>query len=496
MHVTFVFDNIILSHQPLGASYISSMLKEAGHEVSVVNIDDTDYIERIKSLNPAVVAYTLATTHAPSFYKANKEIKKNHSCLSFFGGPHPIFFPQMIEEDDVDVICTGEGEYPALEFITALEEAKDYTKIPSITAKINGKIFSNPNRPFLNKEELSALPFPDRELIRDFEIWNHRTGYVMAGRGCPYDCSYCFNHASRVSQPGRWTRQRSVDSVIAELKWLKEKYCVVYNAFQDDTFILNKRWLYEFLPRYRDEIGLPFVCNVRCDLTDEEKVQKLADAGCIRVATGIENGDDQLRQTILSKKVSSEQIVTACDLYNYYGIRVIGQNMFGVPGETVETALSTIELNLRCRTHTNTFSFYGPYPGTKLGDLCKEKYGFSGDLDELPREYQDCLAPSIKINNKELIERIGQCAHLFMSYPRIFSVTKQVLKLLPFYKLKVMLMEWLAGKKHELLKKGSIGLPSVWHDPQFITQAIRSPQPRDPRSEGSTIYTRQRITIV
>lgn len=480
MHVTFVFDNIILSHQPLGASYISAMLKKAGHTVSVVNIDEGDYREKIRSQNPAVVAYTLATTHAPSFYKVNREIKNNHSCLSLFGGPHPIFFPQMIEEEGVDIICTGEGEYAVVELCTALEESKDFTRIPSITVKINGKIFRNPNRPFLKKEELNDLPFPDRELIRGFEIWKHRTGYVMAGRGCPYDCSYCFNHASRLSQPGRWTRQRSVDSVLAELKWLKEKYQVIYNAFQDDTFILNKHWLEEFLPRYKREIGLPFVCNVRCDLTEEDKVRLLAEAGCVRVATGIENGDDNLRRTILSKNVTTEQIIQACDLYNRYGIRIIGQNMFGVPGETVETALSTIELNLRCRTHTNTFSFYGPYPGTKLGDLCKEQYGFSGDLNELPREYQDCLAPSIRLENKELIEKIGQCAHLFMSYPRLFPWVKRILKLLPSYSMKRMFLEWLAGKKRELLQKGTAGLPSVWHDPQFVTQAIHAPQPEIP----------------
>ncbi|MBN2328376.1 MAG: B12-binding domain-containing radical SAM protein [Candidatus Omnitrophica bacterium] len=481
MHITFIFDNIILSHQPLGASYISAVLKEAGHDVSVINADQGDYIEKIRSLNPEVVAYTLATTHAPSFYEINREIKKHHNCLSLFGGPHPIFFPQMIEEEGVDVICTGEGEYPTLELITALEEGRDYTQIPSITAKVNGRIFKNANRPFLKKEELNDLPFPDRELIRDFEIWNHRTGYVMAGRGCPYNCSYCFNHASRLSQPGRWTRQRSVDNVIAELRWLKEEYKVIYNAFQDDTFILNERWLEEFLRRYKTEIGLPFVCNVRCDLTSEKKVRMLAEAGCIRAATGIENGDDHLRRTILSKNVTTDQIIQACDLYNRYGIKIIGQNMFGVPGETVETALSTVELNLKCRTHTNTFSFYGPYPGTKLGDLCKEQYGFSGDLNELPREYQDCLAPSIQLENKELIEKIGQCAHLFMSYPRVFSIVKRLLPLIPSYKLKLMLMEWLARIKRELIKKGIRGLPSVWHDPQFIADAIHAPQPEIPR---------------
>ncbi len=339
MHVTFVFDDIILSHQPLGASYIAAVLKEAGHTVTAINIDDgPDYVEKIKRLNPGMVAYSVATSQAPRFFEVNREIKRVHDCFSLFGGPHPTFFPQMIEEEGVDAICTGEGEYPTLELVTTLEEGKDFTHIDTMAFKVGDTIKKNPNRPFISKQALDDVPFPDRELIRNFAVWRQRTGYVMAGRGCPYDCTFCFNHASRDSQEGRWTRQRSVGNVLAELHWLKDNYKIVYVAFQDDTFILNRRWLREFLPRYGKEIGLPFICNVRCDLTDEEEARLLAEAGCIRVATGIESGSDELRRTILAKNISTGKILEACRLYYEHGIRVIGQNMFGVPGETLETA--------------------------------------------------------------------------------------------------------------------------------------------------------------
>ncbi len=316
MHVTFVFDDLILSHQPLGASYISAMLKEGGHTVSAINIDEgTNYVEKIKRLNPGMVAYSVATSQAPRFFEVNREIKRAHDCISLFGGPHPTFFPHMIEEEGVDAICTGEGELPTLEFCDSLDEGRDFTKISSMTFKTPSGIVQNPNRPFIGKVDLNTVPFPDRELIRNFSVWKQRTGYVMAGRGCPYDCTFCFNHASRDSQEGRWTRQRSVDNVLAELHWLKETYKVVYIAFQDDTFILNRRWLRDFLPRYGEEIGLPFICNVRCDLTDEEEARLLSEAGCIRVATGIENEDDELRRKILAKSMSTEQIIRACDMY-------------------------------------------------------------------------------------------------------------------------------------------------------------------------------------
>ena len=157
--------------------------------------------------------------------------------------------------------------------------------------------------------------------------------------------------------------------------------------------------------------------------------------------------------------------------------------MFGVPGETIETALSTIELNIRCRTHTNTFSFFAPFPGTKLGELARE-YGFSGDLSEIPSEFQEGLCGSIQFENKELIERIGQCAHLFVSYPKLFWFSKKLLKWLPTYKLKLMYMDWLIQIKNELLKRGKRGLPSIWHPPEFIIKAIHGEQPTFPSKES------------
>ncbi len=481
MHLTFIFDDLILSHQPLGACYISAVLKEAGHQVSAINLDDSpDYVEKIKKLNPDVIAYSSTTSHNPRYLQVNREIKKQHDCFSLFGGPHPTFFPQMVELEGVDAICTGEGEYPTLELLTQLEEGKDPTVVDTMQFNVNGKIIKNPNRPFITKKDLDDVPFPDRELIRDFAVWKQRTGYIMAGRGCPYDCTFCFNHTSRDTQEGRWTRQRSVDNVLAELKWLKDVYKIIYVAFQDDTFILNRRWLRNFLPRYGKEIGLPFICNVRGDLTDEEEAKLLAEAGCIRVAMGIENGSDELRRTILAKNITTEQIQRACDLYYQHGIRVMGQNMIGVPGESVDTVLSTIQLNINCRTHINMFSFFQPFPGTALGEMCKSDNGFSGDLDELPREYQERLADSIQLQNKELIEKIGQCAHLFTSYPRVFWFTKKVLSWLPSYSLKLMYMDWLVRMKQELFKKGNVGLPSVWHPPKFIVEAIHAEQPEIP----------------
>jgi len=484
MHVCFILDDIMLQHQPLGVSYLSSILKERGHRTSSVNVDSKlDYRERIRLLAPDMLAFSTTSNHAHRYQQVNREIRREvPGVFSLFGGPHPSFFPQIIDEDpEIDAICRGEGERAIAELCDGLEHGQDITGIESLYIRTGDGVRKNPLRRLLTEKELNNLPFPDREVVQGYPGFHHQTAFVTAGRGCPFDCSYCFNHISRELQEGKWTRQRSVESVLSEIRWLIDNYGVVYVAFQDDTFILNRKWLREFAPAYAKKIGLPFICNVRADLTDEELGDLLAEAGCIRVATGIENGNDEIRRTILAKNVTSDQYRRACDIFNDRGIRVIGQNMIGVPGETVESALSTIELNIQCRTHISIFSFFAPFPGTKLGQLACE-YGFSGDMSEIPREFQDGLAPSLRLERRDIIELIGHCAHLFVSYPRLFHLSKSILNALPNDRTRAGYLKMMRRLSSYLIRKTGGRLPSHWHQPKFVEDLWH----RNPRGGGES----------
>ncbi len=74
---------------------------------------------------------------------------------------------------------------------------------------------------------------------------------IMTSRGCPYNCSYCFNsfmHKSRGNNP---VRQRSVDNVISELVLAKARYPLKYITFYDDCFVRDADWTEEFCRRYK-----------------------------------------------------------------------------------------------------------------------------------------------------------------------------------------------------------------------------------------------------
>lgn len=182
---------------------------------------------------------------------------------------------------------------------------------------------------------------------------------------------------------GKYIRKRSVDNVIEEVLEVKEKYSIRMVDFLDDTFILDEKWLEAFSERFPREVKLPFGCNVRANLVNERICQLLRKAGCIEVAMGVESGNDRLRNELLERGLSKEQIIDSARQIRRAEIRLITQNMISLPEETLENALETVELNLQCRPNLSGFSFYQPYPGTKLCDYATRKGLFDEKVDKI-----------------------------------------------------------------------------------------------------------------
>src|SRR6266404_3616400 len=115
------------------------------------------------------------------------------------------------------------------------------------------------------------------------------------------------------SGKGKYVRIRKIGKVIEECRALKESTGVRTIYFSDDVFGMSKKWLYEFLPEYQREVGLPFICLVRADIvaSDREYAFRLAEGGCKSVFFGVESGNESLRNKVLVKQLSDAQIETA-----------------------------------------------------------------------------------------------------------------------------------------------------------------------------------------
>ena len=391
MHLLFIVKEI--DNEPQGILLISSVLKQAGHRVSLVVATEEDPVEAALRLKPDVVGYTVYTGPHTWYLEVNQRIRAQlPGVFSIFGGPHPTFFPEMIERDGVDGLCIGEGEYATLDLMNALQRNGDGLSLPDPAIrnwwfKIDGEIVRNPLRPLLTGEELDALPFSDRELLYNAHGQSRRTKIkpVITGRGCPYDCAFCFNKAysDLYGGHGRRFRRRSPANVLRELDELTAQHDVRFVLFMDDTFILQDAWLQEFMTGYKQEVGLPFWCQVRANLVTEDKIALFKDAGCASVSFGIEAGNDRLRNAVLNRNMSREEILNAAEILHRHEIAFSTNNMLGLPTGDLETDFETLELNAQCRPAYGNVFLFQPYPKTALGEWAYEHGWMMGSFDDL-----------------------------------------------------------------------------------------------------------------
>lgn len=259
-----------LVYEYLGTMYLSSLLKKNRHcvEVFIQNSSDIkNLINGIDEYRPDIIGFYCTTGIYPwVLYTASFLKNKFPKIKIILGGPHPTFFPEIIKESSVDIICRGEAELALLELLERIDKDRDYTDIENLWIKKDGKIFANDVRPLL--ENLDSLPFPDRDLyIKRYPFLNKSQKVFMAGRGCPFSCSFCFNARFRDLYKGKgcYVRLRSVENLISEIEYVKDNYKLNTVYIQDDTFILNKKWTLEFLKEYKKKIDLPFICLIRAD---------------------------------------------------------------------------------------------------------------------------------------------------------------------------------------------------------------------------------------
>jgi len=416
MRILFIMEGFFI--EPLGIMQLSACLKKAGHETDLVTTEE-GYKEKIREWKPEIIAYSVMTGNHKNFLELNKELKKKFNFISLFGGPHATFFRDLIEEDGVDVVCIGEGDEAVVELANRLETGENIKTIPNLNVKNSGEIYKNTVRDLI--EDLDDLPFPDREIVNKYEkIRNDPIKHFIAGRGCPYNCRYCFNekYAEVYNGKGRRVRFRSVNNVIEEVKDVINKYSTRVVYFQDDTFILNKEWLREFSEKYK-EIGLPFHCHVRANLVDEEIVRLLKEANCYSVHIAAETADDKLRNEVLNRNMSKEEIINACKLLRKYRIRFMMQSMIGLPGGSLEKDFETLKLNIKCKPTYAWVSIFQPYPGTELEKYCKEN-GYLEDInyDDIASNFYE--RSILNIEDKKKIEHLQRWFGYTVEHPFLY----------------------------------------------------------------------------
>ena len=395
MKVLFVYPDInvrggAMSYQ-FGIGMLSAVLKTHGHQTRLHYLfgkyDASPLGKTIAEWRPDLIAFSAVSPQYQYVRRLFRDLQP-FTAFTILGGQHATLVPECLEEiEGLNAVCIGEGEYPLLELVDSLAARQaggkiDYT-VKNIWFKTGqNQIVRNETRPFI--ENLDSLPFPDRELFDYQRIIDSdfSTALFMFSRGCPYDCTFCSNHALRQKQPGRYVRFRSVESAFAEIRQVTSRYKMQTLYFNDDCFTAQKSFLDEFCARYPHEFSFPFDINARPETLNDDICRQLKGAGCRRVSIGIENGSEQFRREVLGRRQSNEQIVAAFAACRKAGLKTKSFNIVGFPYETLAIFQETVNLNRRIQPDSVIIGVFEPYPGTKLAEVCLQEGFISANSAE------------------------------------------------------------------------------------------------------------------
>jgi len=317
--------------------------------------------KEIRNFQPDYIGITVWTTFIASAIRTAQYCRKIcPSATIVAGGPHVTLVPEDIRKAGVfDIGVVGEGEQTILEIVNG----NPLNSVRGIFYSENGDIKQNEPRMFA--KNLDDFGIPDRSLLTDKEKYEAEDmGLIMSSRGCPFKCAFCATAIWKNK-----VRIRSVESIIEEIKSVKEKYGTIYFTIKDDSFTVNKKRVYDFCSRLRQEkVGVYWECNANLNTLDRDMLIEMRSAGCIAIKVGIESGSDRIHK-IINKKLNNEIVMSKMKLFHGTDIHVTCYFMMGIPGETREDILKTLEFAYRINPDFISISVYEIFPETKLHRL-------------------------------------------------------------------------------------------------------------------------------
>ena len=466
---TFVFVNLAIDAGYFGVHHgIASLVpvvKEFGYDVHVLQVEsdigEQEFREQVQALNPSIVGYSFTSLQIKFLKRYSRAIESLPNILQIAGGTGATLNPH-VPDTAVNGFAIGEGEAPLNALLRAIEDCRDIVQVKGFAWHRDGKTVTVSVMPFV--DDISTLDFPDYTVFeRDKVIYGSPPNInVMLSRGCPYKCYYCSNHALRsvYESSHGYTRRLTPDNAILLLGKLRECYPEVeFLNFEDDLLIANKKWFLEFASKYKKQIRLPCRLNLRVECVNPEIIASLKEIDCRNAFLGVESGNERFRRKMLNRKHTNQDIVEKARLVRDADIKLFTFNIVGFPHETKEQMIDTLNLNKQIKPDTGVCTYFYPFPGTELFNICKRD-GFLDNLDieNLPsnyntrpiiprsdREKKDCTRVMKKMNAYLEWQNLKYNISNYKREHNVVVVVTYTLGLLGFY-----LLRRLVSHNHQL----------------------------------------------
>ena len=391
-----VYDNdSYISWFPQGLAYLASAARNAGHEVSVYQQDVyhwpdshlTQYLNE-NSFDVVTVSVIGGYYQYRKLLSLSKAINASYNRSNFkytIGGHGPAADPEyFLKKTNADVVGIGEGEITYVELMEAFEGKRRLSSVDGIAyIDFEGTYVRTKPRKLI--ENIDEIAWPAYDLF-DMSYYsllrlpnikgNERCIPVLSGRGCIFACNFCY-------RMDKGFRPRSSQSIIEEIKYLKEKYNIKYVAFSDELLMSSRERTLELCQAFIDaELNVKWDCNGRLNFADIDVLEKMKEAGCVFINYGIESLDnDTLR--VMHKGLTREIIIRGIENTLKVGISPGLNIIYGNINEPLSAIDDAVEFLLIYDDHAQmrTIRPVTPYPGSELFDYAIEQ-GFLKDTED------------------------------------------------------------------------------------------------------------------
>lgn len=273
--------------EPMGIECVSTILKEQGHEVLLVDFmaESKNHLKRyVKSFQPDVVGLTSQCSDISNvLYLAEKVKKMNHKITVIVGGIQATITPEAYFNRHVDYVFKSTTRENYKQLMEQIENGGD-EEIMGIYSK---------KRQYQSTMESCQNEYvkPDREMSAKYRKKYKYAGYqpyatLQTSYGCRNHCTFCI----RRKLEGKLT-ERDINEVIQDIQEIKEDTIMIC----DSDFLINEQRLVRFCELLEEkQIHKTYICygSVNSILEKEALFKRLSDNGVKAVIVGLESFSD------------------------------------------------------------------------------------------------------------------------------------------------------------------------------------------------------------
>ena len=400
--------------EPYSLLQLAAMLRNAGHSVRLLDgngvnatfphveswLGSADYDAMIFRFTPTTFDHDMGVA------RMSKRVRPDATTIGLCWTLRTVPRDVVREAPDLDVYLRHEYETVGTLLIDALERGAALDGVPGLAFRDDGHVAVTPDaRPI---KDYDSLPMPAYDLLPSLNPYFVSAAackpftIMYASKGCPYACSFC-----TVAKTA-W-KFRSAESVLAELRYLRDRFNIRTVSFFDETFTMNKKRVRELCEgMIREHLDIRWYCNTRVHLVDPDLLKTMRAAGCAGISYGVESGNQGMLDRV-SKQATVRQAAEAIHWAKEAGIKTYCAFILGLPGETQETAMDTIEFALKTLPNGAQFNVLAPYPGTELYETLRRE-NLIPELD-WRRMYQDDAIVGTGGLSKQELNRLRKLAY-------------------------------------------------------------------------------------